>query len=180
MNRSFENLTIWQQSRVFVGSIYDAMADVKDYGFRDQIQRAAVSIMNNIAEGSESGSDAKYINFLNIAKGSCSEVRSMLYLCEDFGFCTAEEHKVLHDQAQAIAGGLQNLINYLNSQARPSTPDSRRSTPVSRLSTPDSRHSTPDSRLLTPVSRLLTPDSRPSTPDSRPSTPVSRLSTLDS
>ena len=166
MNRNFENLTIWQQSRVFVGSIYDAMADVKDYGFRDQIQRAAVSIMNNIAEGSESGSDAKYINFLNIAKGSCSEVRSMLYLCEDFGFCTVDEHKILHDQAQAIAGGLQNLINFLNSQTRSSTLGSRRSTPDSRRSTPDSRPSTPDSRRSTPDSRRSTPDSRRSTLDS--------------
>ena len=64
--------------------IYAIMQNCRDYGFRDQIQRASVSIMNNIAEGLESGSDAKFVNFLNIAKGSCSEVRSMLYLCEDF------------------------------------------------------------------------------------------------
>ena len=55
MDRSFEGLRVWQQSRTFVNSIYDIMEQVKDYGFRDQIQRAAVSIMNNIAEGAESG-----------------------------------------------------------------------------------------------------------------------------
>ena len=113
MDRSFEGLRVWQQSRIFVNSIYDIMKEVRDYGFRDQIQRAAVSIMNNIAEGNESGSDAKYMNFLNIAKGSCSEVRSMLYLCEDFGFCTPDKHKELYDKAQSIASGLRNLITYL-------------------------------------------------------------------
>ena len=80
----FESLRVWQNARDFVNSIYDLMDDNKNYGFRDQIQRAAVSIMNNIAEGAESGTNAKYISFLNISKGSCAEVHSMLYLCEDF------------------------------------------------------------------------------------------------
>lgn len=73
-----------------------------------------MSIMNNIAEGSESGSDAKFINFLNISKGSCSEVRSMLFLCEDLKICTNEERLVLHEKAQSISGGLSKLINYLD------------------------------------------------------------------
>lgn len=77
MDRSFENLRVWQDSRKFVNDIYDMMENCRDFGFRDQIQRAAVSIMNNIAEGCESGSDAKYIYFLNISKGSCGEVRSI-------------------------------------------------------------------------------------------------------
>ena len=101
-----------------MNAIYDLMEDNKDWGFRDQIQRAAVSIMNNIAEGNESGSDAKYINFLYIAKGSCSEVRSMLYLCEDFGFCTPDKHKELHDKAQSISSGLKKLITYIDNNKR--------------------------------------------------------------
>ena len=112
--RNFESSRIWQESRTFVNDIYAMMKDCKDFGFRDQIQWAAVSIMSNIAEGNESGSDAKYINFLNIAKGSCSEVRSMLYLCKDFGFCTLEKQKELYDKSQSIASGLRNLINYLS------------------------------------------------------------------
>lgn len=112
--RNFESLRIWQESRIFVNDIYHMMENCKDYGFRDQIQRAAVSIMNNIAEGNESGSDAKYANFLNIAKGSCSEVRSMLYLCEDFGYCSIDRHQELHSKAQSIASGLRNLISYLD------------------------------------------------------------------
>ena len=67
--RNFESLRVWQNARIFVNAVYDMMADNKDWGFRDQIQRASVSIMNNIAEGYESGSDAKYANFLNIARG---------------------------------------------------------------------------------------------------------------
>ena len=117
-SRKFESLTVWQNSRSFVNAIYDLMEDNRDWGFRDQIQRAAVSIMNNIAEGNESGSDAKYINFLYIAKGSCSEVRSMLYLCEDFGFCTPDKHKELHDKAQSISSGLKKLITYIDNNKR--------------------------------------------------------------
>ncbi len=66
--RNFESLRVWQNARVFVNEIYDLMADNNDWGFRDQIQRASVSIMNNIAEGFESGSDTKYANYLNISK----------------------------------------------------------------------------------------------------------------
>lgn len=84
MERGIETLYIWQEARAFVNNVYGMMAKCNDYGFRDQMQRAAVSIMNNIAEGSESGYDAKFIHFLHIAKGSCGEVKSMLYLCEDF------------------------------------------------------------------------------------------------
>lgn len=110
----FESLRVWQNARDFVNSIYDLMDDNKNYGFRDQIQRAAVSIMNNIAEGFESDTDAKYINFLNIAKGSCSEVRSMLYVCLDRKYCTEEQFESLKSQAIHISSQLYKLIEYLN------------------------------------------------------------------
>lgn len=96
-----------------MNAIYKMMTSCKDWGFKDQIQRASVSIMNNIAEGSESGSDAKFINFLNIAKGSCSEVRSMLYLCDDLSFCTPEERVSLQTQLKKISTGIVRLINSL-------------------------------------------------------------------
>ena len=114
--RNFESLRVWQNSRLFVNSIYDLMADNRDWGFRDQIQRAAVSIMNNIAEGYESGSDAKYSNFLNIARGSCSEVRSMLYLSLDRKKKTKEQFDSLLSQAQQISPQLFKLVEYLNKQ----------------------------------------------------------------
>ena len=68
-DRSFENLYIWQEARILVKQIYTVMEGCRDWGFKDQIQRAAVSIMNNIAEGADSGSDSKFTNFLNIARG---------------------------------------------------------------------------------------------------------------
>ncbi len=108
----FESLRVWQNARDFVNSIYDLMDDNKNYGFRDQIQRAAVSIMNNIAEGFESGTDTKYINFLNIAKGSCSEVRSMLYVCLDRKYCTEEQFESLKSQAIHISSQLYKLIEF--------------------------------------------------------------------
>ena len=111
MGRSFENLYVWQESRELINTIYNIMSRCRDYGFKDQIQRAAVSIMNNIAEGFESGSDAKFLNFLNISRGSCAEVRSMLYLCEDLGFCTKDEREQLQSQLRKITSGIVNLAD---------------------------------------------------------------------
>lgn len=110
MKRCIENLFIWKEARIVVNDIYELTKNCKDYGFKDQIQRAAISIMNNIAEGSESGSDAKYINFLKISKGSCSEVRSMLYLCEDFKICTAEDRIKIQEKTRILSSGINNLI----------------------------------------------------------------------
>lgn len=110
MKRCIENLFIWKEARIVVNDIYELTKNCKDYGFKDQIQRAAISIMNNIAEGSESGSDAKYINFLKISKGSCSEVRSMLYLCEDFKICTAKDRIKIQEKTRILSSGINNLI----------------------------------------------------------------------
>ena len=90
------------------------MDKCRDYGFKDQIQRAAVSIMNNIAEGFESGSDAKFINFLNISRGSCGEVRSMLYLCDNLGFCTKDEREFMQSQLRKITSGIVKLADSLS------------------------------------------------------------------
>ena len=114
MGRSFENLYVWQESRELINIIYKIMSSCRDYGFKDQIQRAAVSIMNNIAEGFESGSDAKFLNFLNISRGSCTEVRSMLYLCEDLVFCTKEEREQLQSQLRRITSGIVNLADSIS------------------------------------------------------------------
>ena len=112
--RVFEELNVWKEAKSITLDIYAIFKDCRDYGFKDQIQRASVSIMNNIAEGSESGSDAKFINFLNIAKGSCGEVRSMLYLCSTLGFCASEVEASLQSQCKKISGGITKLIEYLS------------------------------------------------------------------
>ena len=113
MKRCIENLFIWKEARIVVNDIYELTRNCKDYSFKDQLQRAAISIMNNIAEGSESGSDAKYINFLKISKGSCSEVRSMLYLCEDFKICDKEKRASLQNQIKVISSGCMKMIKRL-------------------------------------------------------------------
>ena len=125
MDRSFEGLRVWQQSRAFVNSIYDIMEEVRDYGFRDQIQRAAVSIMNNIAEGSESGSDAKYVNFLQISRGSCSEVRSMLYLCLDRKMINQETFDKLKSESTSISNQIYRLIESISRGQRDSVKGQR-------------------------------------------------------
>ena len=114
MSRSIENLYILQLSRNIVNDIYNLMKDCKDYGFKDQIQRAAISIMNNIAEGFDSGSDKKFISYLNISRGSCSEVNSMLYLCEDFKICNKEERISLQNKIKIISSGCIKMIKSLS------------------------------------------------------------------
>ena len=112
--RNLENLKVWQDTRIFVNEIYDMMQACRDYGFKDQIQRASVSIMNNIAEGFESGSDKMFVRYLSISKASCSEVKSMLYLCEDRKYCTLEKRKELHSKLLSITSQIYKLIEYLN------------------------------------------------------------------
>ena len=116
--RNFENLRIWQDSRVFVNEIFNLFENSREYGLMDQIKRASISIMNNIAEGSESGTDNLYCRYLNIAKGSCAEVKSMLYICEDLKICDqikAEELRVKSDQ---ISSGIYKFLNYLKNPSK--------------------------------------------------------------
>ena len=112
--RNFEELRVWQDARVLVNDIYKTMSNCKDFGFKDQLQRAAVSIMNNIAEGSESGSDSLFVRYLKISKASCGEVRSMLFLCEDLQYCSVEASITLRNKTILISSSIQKLIEYLN------------------------------------------------------------------
>lgn len=115
-NRCIENLYIWNESRSFVNKIYHLFASNRDWGFKDQIQRAAVSIMNNIAEGAEAGSDSSFARYLSIARDSCSEVKSMLYLNEDLGYISSEKRTELQNQLYKISSGIINLRGSLDSK----------------------------------------------------------------
>lgn len=113
----FEDLRIWQEARELVGIIYvsidnHALAS-KDWGFRNQIQTAAVSIMNNIAEGFERSSDKEFARFLDIAKASGGEVRSMLYLAEDLGYMEATKASELSNTAIQLSKGIASLQKHL-------------------------------------------------------------------
>ena len=114
---NFEELVIWKLSRQFVREIYLLFKDTKDYSFRDQIQRAAVSVMNNIAEGFQrnkfSKDNKQFVYFLNIAYGSCAEVRNMLYIAEDVNYILPNISKELRDNITRIEFKIENLIKKL-------------------------------------------------------------------
>lgn len=76
----FEELDVWKRSARLSADLYKAMADLKDFGFRDQITRAGLSIPSNLAEGYERNSDKELANFLNYAKGSAGELRTQVYI----------------------------------------------------------------------------------------------------
>lgn len=104
---NFEELTIWKMARDLVKDVYALCAPQRDYGFTSQLQRATVSIMNNIAEGFERSKNAQdnklLLNFLNISYGSCGEVRSMMYAAEDLGYIDAESAKTIRNSCTALA-----------------------------------------------------------------------------
>ncbi|MDF1496522.1 MAG: four helix bundle protein [Patescibacteria group bacterium] len=99
----FEDIIAWKKSRVMAGNIYSEFRNLRDYGFRDQIERSAVSTMNNIAEGFGRRGNREFKRFLNIAYGSCCEVQSMLYLALDLGYINSTRFSDLFKQANESA-----------------------------------------------------------------------------
>ena len=105
----FEDIIAWQKAKLLSVEIYKHFENSKDYGFKDQIQRASVSVMNNIAEGFERTSNKEFTFFLSVAKGSCGEVRSMLILAYEL-------KKIKKDQAlslQLLAEEISRMISGL-------------------------------------------------------------------
>jgi len=117
----FEDLIAWQKARALTKNIYLLTATERfsrDFGLRDQIQRAAVSIMSNIAEGFERASKAEFHQFLVIAKGSCAEVRSQLYVALDTGYITGDQFEKARAQAEEVGriiGGLRASLRTVRS-----------------------------------------------------------------
>ena len=115
--KRFEEIKVWNESRIFVNCIYDLFrknaALSKDYSLVDQLKRASYSIMLNIAEGFERGSNKEFANFLNIAKGSAGEVRSILYILKDNKYIGEEEFKNLCIKIEDISTQLSNFRKFL-------------------------------------------------------------------
>lgn len=109
----FEDIIAWQKAKQLTIAIYKEFNDSRDFGFKDQIQRAAVSIMNNIAEGFERKSNNEFKYFLYIAKGSCGEVRSMLYLAKELNTISKESFDEKYQLAEEISKVLSGLIKTL-------------------------------------------------------------------
>jgi four helix bundle protein len=111
--QKFEDILAWQKAQDFAVEIYKHFAELQDYGFKDQICRAVVSISNNIAEGFDRNSDNEFSRFLYISLASCSEVRSMLYLAEKLNYIIMPTKLQLLEQSLEISKMLRGLIKSL-------------------------------------------------------------------
>lgn len=114
--KNFEELIAWQKSRELAGYVYELTRQDKfsrDFGLRDQIQRAASSVMHNIAEGFESGSDPEFVRFLKMARRSAGEVQSPLYLALDVGYIAEDERKKAYILATEVKKLINGMMTYL-------------------------------------------------------------------
>jgi len=131
----FEDLVVWQEARLLRKEIYAASKNgpfAKDFEMRAQIRGAALSAMSNIAEGFERGSNKEFAQFLNIAKGSVGEVRSVLYAALDEDYLSQTEFNGLYDHALSVSRRCSRFITYLvNAQrTRPNAPEVPNSKPA--------------------------------------------------
>jgi four helix bundle protein len=112
----FEDVEAWQKARELTNAVYSCSgkgAFAKDFGLRDQIRRAAVSIMSNIAEGFERGGSGEFVQFLSIAKGSASEVEAQLYVAFNQGYITQEQFDSIKTVALSTKRLIAGFMNYL-------------------------------------------------------------------
>jgi len=111
--KSFEDLAVWKRACAFAVQTYEIMKDCRDYGLKDQMIRAAVSIASNIAEGAERDSKAEYIRFLHIAKGSAAELRTQVYIARKVNILSETEAGNMANELKEISSMLHGLIKAL-------------------------------------------------------------------
>ena len=117
--KRFEDLEVWQKAKELTNLVYKYSSDgifAHDFGLRDQMRRAAVSIMSNIAEGFESQTQAMFIKYLAHAKGSAGELRAQLYIARDQGYVTDDGFATTFSLAEICSKQLARFIQYLESQ----------------------------------------------------------------
>jgi four helix bundle protein len=108
--KKFEDLDVWQEGLALSTELYRQLSDCKDFGLRDQMQRSAVSIPSNIAEGFDRNSNKEYIRFLYIARGSCAELRTQLYIARQIGLFKSEDSETYIEKTRKISAMLYKLI----------------------------------------------------------------------
>lgn len=117
--KRFEDLDVWKTARALTNMIYD-LSDTgrfaKDFALRDQMRRAAVSVLSNVAEGFESRTQRLFADFLGRAKGSAGEVRAQLYIALDRQYISKEQFRRAYDLADKASRQLARFIQYLNAQ----------------------------------------------------------------
>ena len=114
--QKFEDILAWQKARELTREVYahsKTGAFGKDFGLRDQIQRASVSIMGNVAEGYDRGGDKEFIQFLSVSKGSCGEVKSHLYVALDQQYINSTQFNQLYNSADEVGRLLGGFMAYL-------------------------------------------------------------------
>ena len=114
--QNFEDLEIWKEARCLTREIYKLSKTPrfsKDFSLRDQMRRAAVSMMSNIAEGFERGGNQEFVQFLYVAKASCGEVRSQLYVAVDQSYVAQKDCEELTKSFKRLSIMISNLIDYL-------------------------------------------------------------------
>ncbi|MFN8117742.1 MAG: four helix bundle protein [Bacteroidia bacterium] len=114
--KRFEDLDVWiaaKDAAVMIYKITENESLRKDFGLKDQIRRASISVISNIAEGFERNGNKEFIQFLSIAKGSAGEVRAQLYIIKELEFINEEEFILLNEKVTQVSKMLSGFINYL-------------------------------------------------------------------
>lgn len=114
--QKFEDIEAWRQARVLTKDLYRLSSSgtfARDFALRDQIRKAAISVMSNIAEGFERSGNAEFVQFLSIAKGSLGEIESQLYIALDQQYISPEEFVQLTEQTNSIKRLIAGLMKYL-------------------------------------------------------------------
>ena len=115
--KRFEDLHCWKSSRELVNVVYEATNETpfnRDFGLRDQIRRAVVSVMSNIAEGFNAGSDSEFMRFLSFSRRSLSETQSQSYVALDQKYITQDVFDKIYSKANETERQINALIGYLN------------------------------------------------------------------
>ena len=136
--KRFEDIEAWQTAREVTRRIYEISKDgafSRDFGLRDQMRRASVSIMSNVAEGFESRTRSLFLEFLGRAKASAGELRAQFYVAGDAGYLSQDQFRSLSDQCEKCSSQISRLMAYLKSNTSPAKPanpaTSQRSGPAS-------------------------------------------------
>ena len=115
---TFEKLDVWKEAKALTLEVYRAFRGCRDFSFRDQIQRAALSVPANIAEGVERNSAAEFKNFLGIAKGSAGELRALIIIAVDLAYLENDQLEILLERCVRISKRIHCLIKSLENRFR--------------------------------------------------------------
>lgn len=124
--QSFEDLDVWQRGCRLAVEVFRKFGECKNFTLKDQVQRSALSVPCNVAEGSERGSNKDFAHFLNISKGSCGELRTQLYIARKLEFISKIAFNQLISESKELSAMLEGLRRTMLAKVRPKQKCSRR------------------------------------------------------